>query len=110
MNKFLLSEKQIKLVENAIAFHEDTRGYYYFYPRSYASGRRSKEREMNAYAVNETIDCSEVLKTKTKPVKITIKQSYEESCKNVYVVSQVFVNEKKSTFLKLKNILNNLVE
>lgn len=109
-NKLMIdTEEQRKLLKRAIEFHEETRGYFFAYPQSSANQRRRKEEEMNKLAVNtNSIEINELLKTKTKHYNIAIVQDYQESCKNVYVVSHFYLNGEKTTIKRIKNIFNHL--
>jgi hypothetical protein len=102
-------KRNYELLERAIDFHNDTRGYFYWNPNGSASGRRYKEKKMNELAVNKIFSVFQVLKTKTKKITIKIEQSYSESCKNVYVNSRFFINGKKSTITRLVNIFNDTI-
>ena len=103
-----LSYEQINLLKKANEFHEQTRGYFYKFPQRAASARRDMEIDMNLLTVNANFEFREILKFKQKLHTVKIEQSYSESCKNVYIISRIYFDNKKSNFLKIKNLLKNL--
>ena len=107
MNTYKIDNETTRALKNAIAFHEDTRGYYYWSPSIVASGRRANEKRRNEQAVTGAFTIIEALKTKMKGHTIYISQDYSESCHNVYVNSVFYFDDKKTTVTKIRNILAN---
>ncbi len=105
MKLYDINPEDFLTLENSIDFHDQTRGSYFWNPSSVANGRRSNEKKWNSRAINNTINIIEKTKKGDKIHQITIKQSYSESCKHVYVISEFYFNNKKTTITKIKNIL-----
>jgi len=98
-------DRDYELIKDAVSFHADTRGSYFWSPAPNANGRRTSEHRRNAEAVNATIRVIEVLKTKEKEHALEINQRYKESCRNVYVTSEFYWDGKKTNITRVKNIL-----
>lgn len=97
-------------LKQALQFHIETRGYYFWRPSLSASGRRSNEIKRNKQAVDIVIETylRKELKTKVKYIhlRIEIYQNYAESCRNVYVSSIFKINNIKTNSKKIEGLLN----
>jgi hypothetical protein len=87
-------------VQNAIDWHEQLKGAYFFTPNRNASARRRREKEINQenppfkILMNGGAECIEV-----EPI-------YKESARHVHYKMQVTKNGDKRTISELKKLLN----
>lgn len=75
--------------------HEKLKNSYFWSPNSHASGRRSAEKRNN-----DKFECDFL--------NILAENNYSESCKNVYYHGYFYVDGKKTTVTKIKNIIEAL--
>ena len=90
---------ELKQIKNRLAEivdrHEKLSKSYFWSPSGTASARRSAERRNNDFYEN-------------KRYGISAKNSYSESCKNVYYKGIFVVEGKHTTVTKIKNIISAL--
>jgi len=90
---------ELKQIKNRLAEivdrHEKLSKSYFWSPNGNASGRRNAEKRNND-------------KFETEILKISAENDYRESCKNVYYHGYFYVNGKKTTVTKIKNIIDAL--
>ena len=86
-----LTETKERLIE-IVERHEKLRNAYFWTPAANASGRRYNEKRNNDSYVSEILP-------------ITAENHYSESCKHVYYSGVFYVDGKKTTVTKIKNII-----
>jgi len=89
-----LKEMKNRLTE-IVERHEKLRNAYFWSPNGNASGRRNSEKRNNDFYENNRYG-------------ISAKNSYSESCKNVYYKGIFTVEGKHTTVTKIKNIISAL--
>ena len=86
--------KQIKKrLAEIVNRHEKLSKSYFWTPNCNASGRRSAEKRNND-------------KFETSLLNISAENSYRESCHNIYYHGYFYVDGKKTTVTKIKNIIS----
>ena len=89
-----LKEMKNRLTE-IVERHEKLKNSYFWSPNGNANGRRNAEKRNNDYYENNRYG-------------ISAKNSYSESCKNVYYKGIFVVDGKYTTVTKIKNIISAL--
>jgi hypothetical protein len=90
-----------KWLQNAIDWHEQLKGSYFFAPKQQANRRRQTEKYVMErhppfkIIMNGGADC------------ITVQPSYSESASHVYYQLRIDKNGDKRTIAELKNLLGN---
>lgn len=95
MNRTKQLQELKRNLEIAVANHDRLKNSYFWTPGSHASSRRSNESRNNFAYENDRYG-------------ISVENSYSESCKNVYYKGIFYVDGKKTTVTKIKNIINAL--
>lgn len=89
-----LKEMKNRLTE-IVERHEKLQNSYFWSPNKTASERRQSEKKYNDFYENNRYG-------------ISAKNSYSESCKNVYYKGIFVVDGKKTTVKKIKDIISAL--
>ncbi len=101
---YILTNSDYVLLQQSLSFHEETRGYFYWY------GNPKKAKILDEKAVNKEITINERRvykngKSVTRFHVLRIRQSAYSSCKNFYIESNFWFNNRKSNVAALKKII-----
>jgi hypothetical protein len=91
--------KQLQQIKNRLSQiveqHEKLKNSYFWSPSGNASGRRYNEKKNNDF-----FECDFL--------NISAENNYRESCNHVYYKGHFYVDGKKTTVTKIKNIISAL--
>ena len=97
MNRTAELKEMKNRLKQIVERHEKLQNSYFWSPNKTANGRRNAEKRNNDFYENNRYG-------------ISAKNSYSESCKNVYYKGIFVVEGKKTTVKKIKDIISALEE